>query len=89
MTTIVENEGSPRDHYQAKIKDGSLEMEPYCSCGNMLDEDYFCDKCQKRCHCNLIVCEDEATLELVRTYIRKSPNFSALRAKLRDPIEET
>ena len=84
MTTIVEDEGRPRDHYKASIEDGSLEMKPYCFCGNMLDENYFCDKCQKRCHCNLIVCEDEATLDMVNTFIRKSSSFSAFRAKLKD-----
>lgn len=86
MTTIVEERSHPRDYYKAALEDGSLVMKPYCSCGNILEENYFCEKCQKRCHCSLIVCDDEATLELVQTYIRKSPRFSAFRAKLKDEI---
>ena len=84
MTKIVEDEERPRDHYKGKIKNGSLEMKPYCACGNLLDDNYFCDRCQHRCHCNLIVCEDQETLDKVNAYIRKSPSFSAFRAKLKD-----
>jgi len=84
MTTIVEEEGRPRDHYKATLEEGSLVLKPYCSCGNILGEDYLCEKCQKRCHCNLIICRDETTLELVQTYIRKSPSFSAFRVKLKE-----
>lgn len=85
MTTIVE-EGRPRDHYEATLEDGSLVMKPYCACGNLLGEDYFCEKCKRRCHCNLIVCNDEATFDLVKIYIRRSPSFSAFNAKLKGDI---
>lgn len=81
MTTIVEEEDRPRDHYEATLGDGSLEMKPYCACGNLLGEDYFCEKCKRRCHCNLIVCNDQVTFDLVRTYIRRSPGFSTFTAK--------
>ena len=88
MTTIVEDENRPRDHYLALIEDGSLVMKPYCACGNLLDESYFCDKCQRRCHCNLILCDSNQTLDMVNTYIRRSPSFSVFRAKLKTEAEK-
>ena len=81
MTQIVENDNLPRDYYEASIEDGSLMMKPYCGCGNSLNEDYFCEKCRK-CHCRLVICNDEATLALVRRYIRESSQFSSFEARL-------
>jgi hypothetical protein len=86
MTTIVEKNNLPRDHYRANLEDGSLVMKPYCACGNVLNEDYYCEKCQKKCHCNQIICDDEATLQLVKTYIRKSSQFSVFKAKLANDV---
>ena len=70
--------------FYAYLEDGELVMEPYCSCGNPLDEYYNCDKCKKHCRCNDILCEDQATLNLVEKYIRTSPrlrNFNAMLGK--------
>lgn len=86
MTKIIENNNLPRDHYEATLENGSLIMKPYCACGNSLDEDYFCDKCNRRCNCHQIVCNDEAVLELVKNYIRKSSQFSAFKVKLASDI---
>ena len=82
MTTIVEKNDLPCDHYGATRENGSLVMKPYCACGNSLNEDYFCVKCNKRCHCNQIICDNEATLKLVKSYMRKSSQFSAFKVKL-------
>ena len=68
--------------YYACLEDGQLVMEPYCSCGNPLDETYLCDKCDKRCQCTDILCEDQATLNIVEKYIRTSPKFSGFKAML-------
>ncbi|MBI9085315.1 MAG: hypothetical protein JEZ11_17100 [Desulfobacterales bacterium] len=86
MTRIVEKETSPSDFYRAALENGTLVMHPYCACGNGLDEDYFCEKCQRECHCHLIICQDEATLDRVRRYIRKSSQFSGFKSKL---VEES
>jgi hypothetical protein len=83
MTEIVE-EKRLRDHYKAEMEHGSLVMKPFCACGNELDEDYFCDKCSKRCHCNEILCDSEATLEVVQDYIRRTAQFGGFRARLAD-----
>ena len=82
MTTIVENNNLPPDNYKATLENGSLTMKPFCSCGNSLDEDYFCDKCNRRCNCHQIVCDNENTLKLVKKYTRKSSQFSAFKIKL-------
>ena len=70
--------------FYARLEHGKLVMEPYCSCGNQLDENYNCDKCNKHSQCSDILCEDQATLNLVEKYIRSSPkfrNFNALLGK--------
>ena len=82
MTEIVEKDNIPRDYYAASLESGSLAMKPYCACGNSLDEDYFCEKCRKRCRCHLIICDNTDTLNLVKDYIRKSSQFSGFKAKL-------
>ena len=81
MTEIVEENG-PRDHYRAELEDGSLAMKPYCSCGNLLDEGYFCEKCNRKCRCHQIVCDNEATLETVKSFMKKSPQFSGFKVRL-------
>lgn len=82
MTKIVEKNSPPSDYYEAALEKGSLVMKPYCACGNALNEDYFCDKCNRRCNCRQIVCDNENTLKLVKNYIRKSSKFSAFKVKL-------
>jgi hypothetical protein len=86
MTTVIEKDDAPRDYYKATLENGSLVMEPRCACGNPLNDDYVCDKCNKKCHCHQIICDNETTLELVKKYIRKSPQFSAFTVKLADSI---
>ena len=82
MTKIVENEHARRDYYTACLQNESLVMQPYCACGNSLDEDYFCEKCGKKCHCHLIICDSTVTLNLVQDYIRKSSQFAGFKARL-------
>ena len=82
MTKIVEKDHIPRDYYTASLENESLVMQPYCACGNSLDEDYFCEKCGKKCRCHLIICDSTETLSLAQDYIRKSPQFSGFKAKL-------
>jgi hypothetical protein len=61
--------------FYARLEEGRLVMEPYCSCGNQLDEGYNCEKCNKHCQIPDILCEDQATLNLVEKYGRTSPKF--------------
>jgi hypothetical protein len=68
--------------YYACLEDGQLVMEPSCACGNPLDETYLCDKCDKRCQCTDILCEDQTTLNIVEKYIRTSPKFRGFKAML-------
>ncbi|MBC2717585.1 MAG: hypothetical protein HF978_19960 [Desulfobacteraceae bacterium] len=78
----IEKEDLIRDHYKATLEKGSLVMGPYCACGQALNEDYFCDKCNRECHCRQIVCDNEATLNMVKNYIKKSSQFSGFKVKL-------
>ena len=79
--TMKKSEKS-RDFYKAAVENGSLFMTPHCACGNALNEDYFCEKCNKRCECYLIICDTKDTLNLVQKYIRQSPKFASFTAYL-------
>lgn len=70
------------DTYYAYLEDGELVLEPYCSCGNQLDETYFCDACKRHCRPTDILCEDEGTLKMVDQYIRTSSKFRKFKAML-------
>ncbi len=84
MNSIHTNtdKASSKDHYRAYLENGELVMTPFCACGNSLDDNYFCEKCNRQCRCYEIICEDSATLERVQAYIRKSPQFSVYKAHL-------
>ena len=77
-----DNKAGREDFYLAYLENGELVMQPFCACGNMLDENYYCETCSRQCRCYLIVCKDGATLAQVQANIRKSPQFSVYRAKL-------
>jgi hypothetical protein len=82
MTHATENADSSVDYYKATLEDGELVMVPHCACGEVLNEDYICQKCKRRCHCYRIFCDNQATLRLVQQYIRKSSKFSVYTATL-------
>lgn len=82
MNANKENNNLNCDHYKATLEMDCLSMTPYCACGAMLNEDYFCEKCNKRCRCFRIFCDTSATLDLVQKYIRQSPRFSGFSASL-------
>jgi hypothetical protein len=73
-----------QDFYRAHMENGELAMEPFCACGNALNEDYFCTLCQRKCRCELVLCQDQATLDHVRQYIQKASQFSGFSARLAD-----
>ena len=78
----METRTADRDFYRAHLDKGQLMMEPFCACGNALNEDYFCDRCQRKCRCDLVVCRDQATLDVMVQYIRTASQFSGFSARL-------
>jgi hypothetical protein len=82
MTTVIEKNNISPDYYKTTMENGSLVMEPHCACGNPINDDYFCEKCNRKCHCRLIVCDNETTFKRVKDYIRKSSQFSGFEVKL-------
>ena len=71
-----------QDYYEATLENNALVMKPYCACGNPLDEDYFCEKCNRRCRCYQVYCDTETTFGLVNRYIKKSSKFFGFKAML-------
>jgi hypothetical protein len=70
------------DTYYAYLEDGELVLEPYCSCGNPLDEMYYCDVCRQHRHPVDVLCEDASALKMVEKYIRTSAKFRSFKAML-------
>jgi len=63
------------DYFYAEIENGELTMRPFCVCGNPLPEDYFCEKCQRQCLCNDVICADETTFR----FVQDNPPFKKFR----------
>jgi hypothetical protein len=82
VNKTIKKSANPRDFYRATVENGLLLMTPHCACGNALNEDYFCEKCNKRCECYQIICDTKDTLNLVQKYIRQSPKFASFTACL-------
>lgn len=82
MDKPITNTDRSKDYYKAVLENNSLVMTPFCSCGNCLKEDYFCEKCNKQCRCFNIICDTESTLQIVKKHIRNSPKFAGHRAYL-------
>jgi hypothetical protein len=77
---MTHDESSPSpdekaDFFTAEMEDGELTMKPFCKCGNILDEKYFCEKCQRQCLCTDIICADETTFR----FVQDNPPFKKFR----------
>jgi len=70
------------DYFRAYLEDGGLSMEPYCRCGEQLNEDYRCTTCGHDCRCTTFVCDDEPTLAAVKRFIEEQPSFEGFRTML-------
>jgi hypothetical protein len=70
-------------HYLlASIEDGQLVMEPTCSCGAVLEENYHCPECDQDCECKFVACTDPQALAIVEKLISGNPNFRNFEASL-------
>ena len=63
------------DYLLASTEDGQLVLEPFCSCGSALDEDYHCAQCGKVCDCRFVACSSTEALGIVEKLISGSPGF--------------
>jgi len=77
---MTHHESSPSpdekaDFFTAEMEGGELVMKPFCKCGNILDEKYFCEKCGRQCLCTDIICADETTFR----FVQDNPPFKKFR----------
>ncbi len=56
------------DYFFAHLEKGELVMEPFCRCGNPLEEEYYCEKCQRQCRCTDVVCADETAFRFIQDH---------------------
>lgn len=70
------------DYLLAFMEDGQLVMEPRCSCGNILEEDYRCPECDRVCKCQFVACTGPEALAIVEKLIAGNPNFRNFEASL-------
>ncbi len=62
-----------RDYFVASVEDGELAMEPFCYCGNALDEQYACAVCNHKCDITFVACADAGALAMMQTLVRSRP----------------
>ncbi|MFZ2448447.1 MAG: hypothetical protein WAW37_18970 [Syntrophobacteraceae bacterium] len=72
------------DYLLASMEDGQLVLEPFCSCGNALDENYHCPQCQKVCECKFVACSGVQSMALVEKLLAGNPRFRGFEASLLD-----
>ena len=70
------------DYLFASIEEGELVLEPFCSCGTALDENYHCAKCGKVCDCKFVACSGPQALGIVEKLIAGNPRFRNFNASL-------
>ncbi len=73
-----------QDYLLAQWQNGELVLEPFCFCGNALDEDYSCNSCGHECDCTFVACKDPEALSIVERLIQSNPNFKNYNASLLD-----
>ena len=73
-----------QDYLLAYWENGELVMEPTCSCGNALEENFFCGKCNRECDCTFIACNDPQALAVAEKLVAGNPNFKNYRTALLD-----
>lgn len=71
-----------QDYFLARWVDGELSMEPTCACGNLLDEDFTCKECNRKCDCTFIACEDAQSLAVAEKLVAGNPRFRNFRTAL-------
>jgi len=70
------------DYLLASTEEGQLVLEPFCSCGSALDEDYYCPGCGKVCDCKFVACTGTQALSIVEKLISGSPGFRGFETSL-------
>lgn len=70
------------DYLLASIEAGELILEPFCSCGTALDENYHCAKCGKVCDCKFVACSSPQALGIVEKLVAGNPNFRNFKSSL-------
>ncbi len=70
------------DYLLASIEDGQLVLEPFCSCGTILDENYHCEECGRDCDCKFVACSSPQSLAIVEKLIAGNPGFRNFEAAL-------
>lgn len=79
MATQEENK---KGFFKAMLEEGELVMEPYCECGELLDEEYNCESCHEHCLCLEVRCDSQPTLERVQQFIDHNERFGKFKAVL-------
>jgi hypothetical protein len=73
-----------QDYLLAYWENGELVMEPFCHCGNALEEDFLCKQCARECDCTFIACKGADALAVVEKLLHSNPNFRNYQASLLD-----
>ncbi|MCX7823458.1 MAG: hypothetical protein N2260_08465 [Syntrophobacterales bacterium] len=61
--------------FLAFLENQELVMEPRCSCGEILEENFYCVGCKKSVDISCFVCRSTDVLPIVEKLIRGNPEF--------------
>ncbi len=69
-------------YFLASWEDNQLVLEPYCFCGEMLEENFFCPRCRENRAIDVILCREFKIVGIVEKFIHGNPQFKDFRAYL-------
>jgi hypothetical protein len=74
-------------YFRAALDGDELVMEPYCACGEPLEQDYHCTACDREVRCLEFRCADGAVLTRVLQLMQTNGSFKSFKAVIEEPAQ--
>jgi hypothetical protein len=73
--TRAELKSRQQDYFLAQWVNGALSMVPHCHCGEVLNEKYFCESCNREGDPTFLACEGNVAFSVAQRLIQGNPSF--------------
>lgn len=74
-------------YFRAGLDGDELVMEPYCQCGEPLEQDYHCSACEREVRCLEFRCADARALVRVQELMQSNSSFKGFKAVIEEPAQ--
>lgn len=64
-----------QDYFLARWVDGALSMQPHCACGEVLNDNYCCESCNREADPTFLACVGTTAFSVAQRLIQGNPNF--------------